>query len=326
MKRIKTARGKILDMGALATKHEQTRAVSNVPVNARGDIIDNRGNVTVSREEISKKYYDETVPGADTQEVSIKEEDEAPKKKKTSKKKTPLRRKINQKTTTSTKKQRNKKKINPSNQNSTWLVPTSGTTSLPKLVSHTLGSLGASSLRLRKISEQNKIWGQFYDFTRYAGYQVLLNSLLNGHTLVTSSLKDPIHERVKRCAEECVTHISATPSQWRKILMTGGVAKRIPLEQIVLGGEAADQQILSALSSFYPEAKITHTYASTEAGLGLSVSDRLAGFPTRFFDNSEGLSEISVRSGRLFLRTTSIGVSINSLYCLIVFFLSLIHI
>ena len=198
-----------------------------------------------------------------------------------------------------------KKRINPSNQNSTWLVPTSGTTSLPKLVSHTLGSLGASSLRLRKISEQNKIWGQFYDFTRYAGYQVLLNSLLNGHTLVTSSLKDPIHERVKRCAEECVTHISATPSQWRKILMTGASAKRIPLEQIVLGGEAADQQILSALSSFYPEAKITHTYASTEAGLGLSVSDRLAGFPTRFFDNSEGLSEISVRSGRLFLRTTS---------------------
>jgi len=74
-------------MGALATKHEQTRAVSNVPVNARGDIIDNRGNVTVPREEISKKYYEETVPGADTEEVSIKQEDETPKKKKTSKKK-----------------------------------------------------------------------------------------------------------------------------------------------------------------------------------------------------------------------------------------------
>ena len=87
--------------------------------------------------------------------------------------------------------------------------------------------------------------------------------------------------------------------------MTGEGAKKIPLKQIVLGGEAADQQILSALSSFYPEVKITHTYASTEAGLGLSVSDRLAGFPTRFFDNSEGLSEISVRGERLFLRTTS---------------------
>ena len=59
MKRVKTARGKILDMGALATQHEKTRAVSNVPVNARGDIIDNRGNVTVQREKISKKYYEE---------------------------------------------------------------------------------------------------------------------------------------------------------------------------------------------------------------------------------------------------------------------------
>ena len=87
MKRIKTARGKILDMAALATKHEQTRAVSNVPVNARGDIIDNRGNVKVPREEISKKYYEETVPGADKEDVSVKQEEEAPKKKKTSKKK-----------------------------------------------------------------------------------------------------------------------------------------------------------------------------------------------------------------------------------------------
>ena len=197
------------------------------------------------------------------------------------------------------------KTIEPNNQNSTWLVPTSGTTSLPKLVSHTLGSLCASSLRPKTTSEQNKIWGQFYDITRYAGYQVLFNSLLNGHTLVTSGLKDPIHQRIERCAEECVTHISATPSQWRKILMTGEAAKGIPLEQIVLGGEAADQQILSALGSVYPKARITHTYASTEAGLGLSVSDRLAGFPVRFFDHSEGLAEISVRSQRLFLRTKS---------------------
>ena len=75
MKRVKTARGKILDMGALATQHEKTRAVSNVPVNARGDIIDNRGNVQVPREQVSKEYYKETVPGADAAEVSIKEEE-----------------------------------------------------------------------------------------------------------------------------------------------------------------------------------------------------------------------------------------------------------
>ena len=49
-------------MGALATQHEKTRAVSNVPVNARGDIIDNRGNVTVQREKISKEYYKDNSP------------------------------------------------------------------------------------------------------------------------------------------------------------------------------------------------------------------------------------------------------------------------
>lgn len=190
-------------------------------------------------------------------------------------------------------------------KNTKWLIPTSGTTSLPKLVRHSIMSLGATSLRPNKLDKKIQIWGQFYDVTRFAGYQILLNSLMNGHILVTSSLKGPINEKVKKYANQYVTHISATPSQWRKILMTGKGAKKIPLEQIVLGGEAADQQILDALSSFYPNAKITHTYASTEAGLGLSVSDRHAGFPIRFLDSSEGFSEAKLNEGRLYLRSSS---------------------
>ena len=73
MKSVKTARGRTLDMSALAAKNEKTRAISNVPVNARGDIIDNRGNVKVPREEVSKKYYQDNVPGADEKPVSVKE-------------------------------------------------------------------------------------------------------------------------------------------------------------------------------------------------------------------------------------------------------------
>ena len=72
MKRVKTAKGQILDMAALASKYEKTRAVSNVDVNARGDIIDNRNQVKVPREKISKEFYKNNVPGADTKEVSIK--------------------------------------------------------------------------------------------------------------------------------------------------------------------------------------------------------------------------------------------------------------
>jgi hypothetical protein len=74
MKSVKTALGRTLDMSALAAKNEKVRAISNVPVNARGDIIDNRGNVKVPREEISKQYYKNNVPGSDSTSVSINQE------------------------------------------------------------------------------------------------------------------------------------------------------------------------------------------------------------------------------------------------------------
>ena len=46
--------------------------------------------------------------------------------------------------------------------------------------------------------------------------------------------------------------------------------------------------LLNALRKSFPMARITHTYASTEAGLGISVSDGLAGFPVRFLESSKG--------------------------------------
>lgn len=81
MKNIKTARGRILDMGALAAKNEETRAVSNLNMNARGDIIDSRGKVEIPREKIQKEFYKNNVPGA-KEDVSIKD-DETPVEKKT---------------------------------------------------------------------------------------------------------------------------------------------------------------------------------------------------------------------------------------------------
>ena len=81
MKRVKTAKGRIIDMSALAAKNETTRAVSNLNMNARGDIIDNRGNVEISREKISKEYYKNNVPGADKEEISLKEEETVAEKK-----------------------------------------------------------------------------------------------------------------------------------------------------------------------------------------------------------------------------------------------------
>ena len=69
----KSARGKIIDMQALAAKNETKRAVSNVPRNARGDIIDNRGNVKVENEKIQAVLYKDTVTTQET--FSIKEDE-----------------------------------------------------------------------------------------------------------------------------------------------------------------------------------------------------------------------------------------------------------
>jgi len=74
MKTVKTARGRVIDMSALVAKHEKTRAVSNVPVNARGDIIDSRGEVKVTKSEINNEYYKNNVPNSDLTEEGIKEE------------------------------------------------------------------------------------------------------------------------------------------------------------------------------------------------------------------------------------------------------------
>ena len=203
-----------------------------------------------------------------------------------------------------------KERLNNIKYNTTWLIPTSGTTSRPKLVRHKLASLASSALKSKNYSSETRVWGQFYDFTRFAGYQILFNSLLNGHTIVMSSFYDKISERIQHCSENLVTHISATPTQWRKILMSG-VATKIPLKQIILGGEAADQSILNALRKSFPMAKITHTYASTEAGLGISVSDGLAGFPVRFLESSRGSVDLKIRKENLFLRSSSSALGYN---------------
>lgn len=53
----RTALGKQLDMSALISKNEKTRAVGNMKVNARGDTIDGYGRVVEPvTSKVSKKY------------------------------------------------------------------------------------------------------------------------------------------------------------------------------------------------------------------------------------------------------------------------------
>ena len=182
-----------------------------------------------------------------------------------------------------------------------WVIPTSGTTGTPKLVAHTFRSLTRTVKSNPEIGRQFR-WGQLYDLARFAGLQVFLTSLLSGSTLVFTRSSDPLGDRVAHLAKHGCNAISATPTLWRKILMTAE-ARDLHPRQITLGGEIVDQPILNALRAQFPEARISHIYASTEAGAAFTVNDGLAGFPRKLLDTPPAGLELKVNAeGFLLIR------------------------
>jgi acyl-coenzyme A synthetase/AMP-(fatty) acid ligase len=105
-----------------------------------------------------------------------------------------------------------------------------------------------------------------------------------------------------RLSRFCVTHISGTPSHWRRALMSGASAEIAP-RVVRLSGEIADQPILDALAAAYPKASVGHAYASTEAGVGFEVRDGREGFPVDFLDYAGGCVELAVAQGSLRVRS-----------------------
>ncbi|WP_138470117.1 fatty acid--CoA ligase family protein [Poseidonocella sp. HB161398] len=181
----------------------------------------------------------------------------------------------------------------------TWMMTTSGTTGLPKIVPHTLQSL-ARSVRRDPLARA-PVWGMVYEMTRFAGLQVALQSLIGGGTLALAPRQAPLAEQIGFLAASGVTHLSATPTLWRRLLMAPGAAA-LPLRQATMGGEIADQAVLDAAARQFPQARLTHIYASTEAGVGFAVNDRRAGFPLAYAEDAPGGTGIRIRDGLLWLR------------------------
>lgn len=50
----KTARGRTLDMAAMVAQNEDTRAVSNIRMNAKGDRINSDGSVKIKAEDLAR--------------------------------------------------------------------------------------------------------------------------------------------------------------------------------------------------------------------------------------------------------------------------------
>lgn len=176
-----------------------------------------------------------------------------------------------------------------------WILATSGTTGTPKLVEHQLATL-TRTVRADAERGAQFMWGLLYDPNRFAGLQVVLQALFSGSALV-------VPERVQFDAQldailaKPVNALSATPTLWRKLLMDGRI-KKLPLRQLTLGGETADQAILDALKRAFPQARIVHIYASTEAGTGFAVQDGRAGFPAAWLGNADHSPALRVNAAQ----------------------------
>ena len=181
-----------------------------------------------------------------------------------------------------------------------WLIATSGTTATPKLVSHTFKSLTRTT-KFNIEHGKNVTWGMLYDFARFAGLQVLLQSAASGSKLIAPLYEDSLVNKINSFINYKCTHLSATPTLWRKILMTPN-SKEINLLHATLGGEIADDRILSSINFQYPKAKIVHIFASTEAGVGFSVSDKKSGFPKNYLEKSPLGVGIKIKDNKLFIR------------------------
>jgi acyl-CoA synthetase (AMP-forming)/AMP-acid ligase II len=183
-----------------------------------------------------------------------------------------------------------------------WLLLTSGTSGVPKLVAHTQATLTAP-VRTGKPPDGVVVWGTFYDIRRYGGLQIFLRAVLGGTSLILSSAGEPIGDHLARLGAHGITHLSGTPSHWRRALMSPDIGKIAP-RYVRLSGEIADQAILDNLRTAFPKASTGHAYASTEAGVAFEVTDGFAGFPAAFLGRNANGVEMKVVDGSLRIRSS----------------------
>lgn len=179
---------------------------------------------------------------------------------------------------------------------------TSGTTGRPKVATHTLGSLLAKVRTSASVSANREgRWLLTYQPTGFAGVQVMLTAALSHGLIVVPEERSPqgFFEAARRWE---VAQISGTPTFWRSFLMATPPGA-LELRQITLGGEAVDQATLDRLKERFPTARITHIYASTEAGVVFAVHDGLEGFPKSWLEQPVQGVELRLRDDLLQIKT-----------------------
>lgn len=157
------------------------------------------------------------------------------------------------------------------------VISTSGTTGEPKKVRVHL----PSRFVVKAASGTRKTWLTNYPLNRWAFIDLACRSVLKGdHLVFTGGEK---LSQLGFAGENEVTSIAMTPSSLMFMLNQSYGGPYQNVREVVMGGEHANQRVLDLASESFPNAKITHTYASTETGLIASTSDQKEGYPLTAF-------------------------------------------
>jgi len=174
---------------------------------------------------------------------------------------------------------------------------TSGTTGEPKLALHSWNRIRLPGEFAAKRLPAAR-WLMTYNPTAYAGLQVFFTALATGGAVIYPA---PGAEGAAAAVREHgVEAISATPTWWRMLLAALPKEAVVPpLLQASLGGERVDQAVLETIQIRFNPRRLTHIYASTEAGSAIVVSDGRAGFPAAWLEDSDRSVRLRIRDGFL---------------------------
>ena len=182
----------------------------------------------------------------------------------------------------------------------TWKITlfTSGTTGLPKKVSHSFNSIARQAKKSERHADD--VWGFAYNPTHMAGLQVFFQALVNQNMVVRLFGLDS-KEIIGEINKNQITHISATPTFYRLLLPPTDVCESV--KRLTSGGEKFDERTLGQLISLFPNAKLTNVYASTEAGT------LFASKGNEFCIKEDMKDKVCVREGELLIHKSLLAES-----------------
>ena len=167
----------------------------------------------------------------------------------------------------------------------TLFLLTSGTTGTPKVIEK--NDMSKYMLQKGGRGSPEDSWILTYHPYRWAGISTIAHTIKNGSKLIIPT-DFSTAGILGTAVQEQASHISLTPSMFRKMMIEGAdYLKVCKFKQITFGGEIASQAVLDHAKYFFPNARISHVYASTEHGDICSASDGREGFHESKFKNHD---------------------------------------